>query len=132
MVRGLAFLLLLITFQTGFTQFNPRLRYGYLTSDQLTVPKTMMINQVPSTNFSTPQATTNVINYRTPWLGFAPANTNQQVNAAFWFGSVRTQKLGKFGTDHFFDMNGNLRNSSTFWNVRSKSNRGFKLYFSSR
>ena len=128
----LVFFMLLGLNQLSFAQFNSQLRYGYLTSDQLILPKTILVSRVPSTNVDHPRANPNVINYRTPWLGFAPANSNQQVNAAFWFGSVRTQKVGKFGTDHFFDMSGNLRNSSTFWNVRSKSNKGFKLYFSSR
>lgn len=52
----------------------------------------------------------------------------------YWMGSMTSQSYnkGKFGTYYLWDMQGNLRESRTFFDIAGKNKRGLKLVFRRR
>lgn len=69
--------------------------------------------------------------YHSPTAGLQSRFNSSQ---SLWLGSTSTQYFsnGKMGAVHYYDINGNLRNSRNFVDIRGKGNRRIRLFLSSR
>ena len=67
-------------------------------------------------------------------LLMAQTNSNSFKGGNYWMGSMTSQSYhkGKFGTYYLWDMQGNLRESRTFFDIAGKNKRGLKLVFRRR
>ena len=67
----------------------------------------------------------------TPMMSTASSYDWRMQNNFFWTGSVTTMSYnkGRFGTDFFWDVQGNLRSARGFIDISGKNKRGFKLVF---